>query len=152
MTEKKPPRIVTLLTDFGPGSLYVGQMHAVLVRRAPDAHVLDLAHDVPPGEIRAAAYVLERSYPLCPPGSVHVVVVDPGVGTERAILASGARLVGWVGSEVDPATKQLAANIDTLRDRLASPCLGIVRHPSSRTPDIAAVPLDVKPLIPSNDR
>ena len=92
-------RVVTLLTDCGPASLYVGQLHAVLLTRAPDVRVLDLAHDVPAGAIRAASYVLRRSYPLCPPGSVHVVVVDPGVGTRRAILAAAAHGHLFVGPD-----------------------------------------------------
>jgi hypothetical protein len=83
----KPAGVVTLLTDFGPGSVYVGQMHAVLLRTAPAVRVVDLAHDCPFAGIESAAYVLQRSYPHFPPGTVHVVVVDPGVGSGRAILA-----------------------------------------------------------------
>jgi S-adenosylmethionine hydrolase len=82
--------IVSLLTDFGPGSVYVGQMHATIARLAPTVRVIDLAHDVPFASTEAAAYVLRRSYPHFPPGTVHVVVVDPGVGTERAIVAARA--------------------------------------------------------------
>jgi S-adenosylmethionine hydrolase len=82
--------LVSLLTDFGPGSAYVGQMHATIARLAPGVRVIDLAHDVPFASTEAASYVLRRSYAHFPPGTVHVVVVDPGVGTERAILAAGA--------------------------------------------------------------
>lgn len=79
---------ISLLTDFGPGSVYVGQMHAVIRRLAPEAHVVDLAHDCPAGHVEAAAYVLRRSVPHFPLGTIHVVVVDPGVGTSRAVLAA----------------------------------------------------------------
>ncbi len=79
---------ISLLTDFGSGSVYVGQMHAVLLRLAPDVPVVDLAHDCPAGHVEAAAYILRRSVPHFPPGTVHVVVVDPGVGTSRAVLAA----------------------------------------------------------------
>jgi S-adenosylmethionine hydrolase len=82
--------VVSLLTDFGPGSPYVGQMHATVLRLAPAARVVDLAHDVPFGNTEAAAYVLRRSVPHFPPGTVHVVVVAPGVGSRRAILAAQA--------------------------------------------------------------
>ena len=82
--------VVTLLTDFGPGSVYVGQMHGTLLRRAPDVRVVDLAHDCPAGGVAAAAYILRRSVRHFPAGSVHVAVVDPGVGSERAILAARA--------------------------------------------------------------
>lgn len=82
--------VVSLLTDFGPGSVYVGQMHAVLRRRAPDARVVDLAHDCPPGVVAAAGYVLQRSWRHFPDDTVHVAVVDPGVGSGRALLAARA--------------------------------------------------------------
>lgn len=82
--------VVSLLTDFGPGSVYVGQMHAVIANRAPAARVLDLAHDCPPGAVAAAAYILQRSWPHTPAGTVHVAVVDPGVGSGRAVLAAHA--------------------------------------------------------------
>ncbi len=82
-----PSGIVSLLTDFGSGSVYVGQMHAVLRRRAPGVRVVDLAHDCAPGVIAAAGYMLGRSWRHFPEGTVHVAVVDPGVGSGRAILA-----------------------------------------------------------------
>ncbi len=91
--------LITLLTDFGPGSVYVGQMHAVLRRLAPASDVLDMAHDCPAGGIEAAAYILRRSYAGCPEGTVHVVVVDPGVGTARDIVAASARGHVFVGPD-----------------------------------------------------
>lgn len=84
------PGTVSLLTDFGPGSVYVGQMHAVLQRRAPGVRITDLAHDCPPGVVASAGYVLHRSWRHFPAGTVHVAVVDPGVGSGRAILAARA--------------------------------------------------------------
>ncbi len=82
--------LVTLLTDFGPGSVYVGQMHGVIHRLSPGARIVDLAHDCPPGVVAAASYILMRSYVHYPKGTVHVAVVDPGVGSSRAILAARA--------------------------------------------------------------
>jgi S-adenosylmethionine hydrolase len=89
---KGPTRsgVVSLLTDFGPGSVYVGQMHATILRIAPALRVVDLAHDCPFGNTESAAYILRRSYLHFPSGTVHVVVVDPGVGSQRAVLAASA--------------------------------------------------------------
>ena len=80
-------RPVVLLTDFGPGSAYVGQMELAIARIAPTARVVHLAHDVPPQNVRAAALVAVTSRPLLPDDAVLCVVVDPGVGTDRAIVA-----------------------------------------------------------------
>jgi S-adenosyl-L-methionine hydrolase (adenosine-forming) len=93
MRRKKRPAssgVVSLLTDFGPGSVYVGQMHATILRLAPSSRVVDLAHDCPFGNTEAAGYILRRSYPHFPEGTVHVVVVDPGVGSNRAVLVASA--------------------------------------------------------------
>jgi S-adenosylmethionine hydrolase len=65
-------------------------MHAVLARLAPEARVVDLAHDCPAGNVEAAAHLLRGSWSLFPDGTIHVTVVDPGVGTSRAVLAARA--------------------------------------------------------------
>jgi S-adenosylmethionine hydrolase len=80
-------RPIALLTDFGSGSVYVGQVHATLARLVPEARVLDLAHDCPAGHVEAGAYLLESSLPYLPDDAVVVAVVDPGVGSARSILA-----------------------------------------------------------------
>jgi S-adenosyl-L-methionine hydrolase (adenosine-forming) len=79
--------IITLLTDFGVSDSYVGEVKGVLLTRAPNATLVDISHEVHPGDIRAASYILGRTWKLFPPGTVHFVVVDPGVGTERGALA-----------------------------------------------------------------
>ncbi len=78
---------LTLTTDFGTVDGYVGAMKGVIAAIAPDVRVLDLTHDIPPQNVRTAAFALYRSIPYYPPRSVHCVVVDPGVGTERRALA-----------------------------------------------------------------
>ena len=90
---KGPARsgVVSLLTDFGPGSVYVGQMHATIARIAPALRVVDLAHDCPFGNTESAAYILRRSYLHFPPGTVHVGVVGPGVSTALALELVGGR-------------------------------------------------------------
>jgi len=81
--------IITLTTDFGTRDGYVGAMKGVIARRAPDVTIVDLAHDVPPGDIAHGAWVLGSSATEFPYGTVHVCVVDPGVGgARRAVIAS----------------------------------------------------------------
>jgi len=78
--------IITLTTDFGLRDGYVGAMKGVIARTAPAATIVDIAHDVPRGDIAHAAWVLYTSTVEFPPGSVHLAVVDPGVGSERAAV------------------------------------------------------------------
>lgn len=78
---------ITLLTDFGDCDGHVGAMKGVIACRAPEARVVDIAHHVPPGDIHRAAHVLSVTAPFFPAGTCHVVVVDPGVGTNRRALA-----------------------------------------------------------------
>ncbi len=82
---------VTLLTDFGTSDSYVAEMKAVVLRGAPASTLVDITHAVPPGDVRAGAYLLGRAWHRFPPGTVHLAVVDPGVGTTRAALAMGSR-------------------------------------------------------------
>ena len=82
--------VITLLTDFGTADSYVGEVKGVLASEAPGAVVVDVTHDVTPADIRGAQYVLNRTWRRFPPGSVHLVVVDPGVGTTRRALGAAA--------------------------------------------------------------
>ena len=88
----RPSGIVTLLTDYGLDDPYVGIVKGCLWRDAPRLKaIVDLCHAVPPGDVATAAFLLERSWSSFPAGSVHVGVVDPGVGTARALLLVEAR-------------------------------------------------------------
>lgn len=78
--------VVTLLTDFGLRDPYVGIMKAVIVARAPQARLIDLTHEIEPQNIRQGAFALASAVGYCPNGTVHLAVVDPGVGTERAAV------------------------------------------------------------------
>ena len=80
--------IITLLTDFGIADSYVAEMKGVLLSRAPQATLVDVSHQVPVGDIRAGQYVLSRTWHQFPRGTVHLAVVDPGVGTERRALVA----------------------------------------------------------------
>lgn len=91
------PTIVTLLTDFGSADSYVAEIKGVILSAVPDATLVDISHAISPGDVGAAAYVLHRAWRKFPPGSIHLGVVDPGVGTTRAALvleAHGHRFVG----------------------------------------------------------
>ncbi|MCG8424167.1 MAG: SAM-dependent chlorinase/fluorinase [Proteobacteria bacterium] len=84
--------IVTLTSDFGTSDGYVGAMKGVILTRAASAVIVDIAHDVSPCAIAAGAYCLAQAAPYFPPGTIHVAVVDPGVGTERrAVIADDGR-------------------------------------------------------------
>lgn len=78
--------MIALLTDFGRKDPYVGVMKGVIYRINPGARIVDLCHEVPPQDIREAAFILNSSYKYFPQGTIHVIVVDPGVGSERKIV------------------------------------------------------------------
>src|SRR2546426_2751098 len=82
--------LITLLTDFGTSDSYVAEVKAVLLSRALGAALVDVTHQIPPGDVRAGQYVLARVWHRFPEGTVHLVVVDPGVGTSRRALAAEA--------------------------------------------------------------
>ncbi len=78
---------VVLLTDFGRSDTYAGVLHAVIEREAPGTPRVDLVHDIPPGDVWAACFHLRTAWPHLPPDAVVLVVVDPGVGTDRRAVA-----------------------------------------------------------------
>src|SRR4051812_4699434 len=78
--------IITLTTDFGTASPYVAAMKGVILSRCPTAELVDLSHTIPAQDVVHAAHFLRDALPWFPPYSIHVVVVDPGVGTSRAVL------------------------------------------------------------------
>jgi S-adenosylmethionine hydrolase len=79
---------ITLMTDFGIKDGNVGVMKGVILGIAPNAQIVDLSHTISPQNVGEAALVLARSAPYFPPGTIHVVVVDPGVGTARRHIAA----------------------------------------------------------------
>jgi hypothetical protein len=81
-----PRPIITLITDFGLQDHYAGTMKGVILSRCPEARLVDITHDVPPFSLYAGAYAIDQAAPFFPPGTIHVVVVDPGVGTDRKPL------------------------------------------------------------------
>jgi len=88
--------IITLLTDFGEGS-YVASVKGVLLAHAPEASLVDITHGVPAGAIGSAGYLIRETAAYFPKGTVHLCVVDPGVGTDRLpliVCADGSCFVG----------------------------------------------------------
>lgn len=81
-----PEKIITLTTDFGYEDGYVGVVKGVILRICPEARTVDLSHEIQPWNISAASWIVSNSYPYFPKGSVHVGVVDPGVGSKRRFL------------------------------------------------------------------
>ena len=93
------PRLITLLTDFGTADGYVGEMKGVLASLAPQTPVVDIAHDVAPHDVEAARLALARYWRRFPEGTVHLVVVDPGVGSARGALAASSEGRFFVGPD-----------------------------------------------------
>jgi S-adenosylmethionine hydrolase len=78
--------ILTLTTDFGLRDWYVAAVKGVVLGRAPETVIVDLSHEVPPGDVLTAAFLLAAAAPAFPSGTVHLAVVDPGVGSARRLL------------------------------------------------------------------
>ncbi len=91
--------VITLLTDFGTADGYVAQVKGILLSQAPGIQLVDLAHDIAPGDVAAAAWAVARAWRRFPAGTVHLTVVDPGVGTSRRALAVSAGGQYFVGPD-----------------------------------------------------
>ncbi|HEY6867722.1 MAG TPA: SAM-dependent chlorinase/fluorinase [Candidatus Eisenbacteria bacterium] len=122
--------IITFTSDFGHQDWFVGVVHGVLHGICPGARVVDLTHAIPPGDVARAAFVLEAAAPDFPAGTVHLAVVDPGVGTTRRALAVRARDQLFVGPDngiLEWALTERGAEAYSLTDELW------FRRPVSRT-------------------
>lgn len=91
--------IVTLLTDFGTADFYVGAMKGALLSVNPDARIVDITHEAPAQDVRAGAFTLLAAYEAFPPGTIHVAVVDPGVGSTRRPILVATRKHFFVGPD-----------------------------------------------------
>jgi S-adenosyl-L-methionine hydrolase (adenosine-forming) len=91
--------IITLLTDFGTTDHYVAEIKGVLLTHSAGVTLVDITHSVSPGDVRSGAYILGRTWHRFPPGTIHMVVIDPGVGTSRAPLALSAASHAFVGPD-----------------------------------------------------
>jgi S-adenosylmethionine hydrolase len=121
--------IVTFTTDFGYSDGYVGAMKGVILSLAPTVTLVDIAHGVPPQDVTAGAVALAQAASLFPPGTIHVAIVDPGVGSQRAALvveAAGSLFVG-----PDNGVLSLAARSPRKAYRIEAPAFR--REPVSPT-------------------
>jgi S-adenosylmethionine hydrolase len=91
--------LVSFVSDFGHEDWFVGVVHGVVLEICPRARIVDLTHEIPPGLVERAAFVLEAACPDLPAGTVNLAVVDPGVGTARRALAVRARGQLFVGPD-----------------------------------------------------
>jgi hypothetical protein len=124
------PALITFVSDFGLDDWFAGVVHGVLLERCPEARIVDLTHAIPPGDIARAAFVLEAAAPDFPPGTVHLVVVDPGVGTERRAIAVRARGQWFVGPDNGALEWALSDQSAEVRELKAEK---LFRMPMSRT-------------------
>ncbi len=91
--------VITLLTDFGHRDAFVGTMKGVILGISPEARIVDLSHEITPQRIEEGAFVLRTAYPYFPEGTVHVAVVDPGVGGMRRALIVETPSYRFVGPD-----------------------------------------------------
>jgi S-adenosyl-L-methionine hydrolase (adenosine-forming) len=91
--------IITLLSDFGLQDTYVASLKGVILGICPAANLVDVTHLVPPQDVRAGAFLLANIYRDFPPGTVHLAIVDPGVGTDRRGLILKAAPYWFVGPD-----------------------------------------------------
>lgn len=122
--------LIALTSDFGPGP-FVGIMKGVILGLCPQARLVDLCHDIPPQDVRAGALALEQALEIFPPGTVHLAVVDPGVGTSRRGLALRGLGRYWVGPDNGLFTPVLEADPQAQAWELAE--ASYFRQPVSRT-------------------
>lgn len=111
------PSLITLLTDFGTADGYVAELKGTLLTLAPGATIVDLTHEIPPHDVESGRLALARYWRRFPPRTVHVAVVDPGVGGARAALAveSDERLlVGPDNGLLSPALLARSARVVAL--------------------------------------
>jgi S-adenosylmethionine hydrolase len=118
--------VITLLTDFGLEDAYVGIVKGAILSVNPAATIVDITHSIPPGDVMQAAYYLETSCGYFPHDAVHVVVVDPGVGSGRGIVAlktNGQRFLapdnGVLSALLSKGTGEQAVMVENTRYFLA---------------------------------
>jgi S-adenosylmethionine hydrolase len=123
--------IITLTTDFGLTDGYVGTMQGVILSIAPGATLVDLSHQVPAQDIRAGAFVLYQAAPFFPPETIHVAVVDPGVGSQRRAIAVRTSHGTFVAPDNGVLSYVLASAGDHTAVSLANPAYQLPRVSST---------------------
>lgn len=132
MTRHAAP-LITLTTDFGVRDTYVGVMKGVILGITPEARIVDLTHEVSPQNLLEAGARLEAVLPYFPPGTIHVVVVDPGVGTDRAVIIARTEANLIVAPDNGVLTLPLATQPAIESVKLTEAAGPYLRHPVSCT-------------------
>ncbi|MEM1202937.1 MAG: SAM-dependent chlorinase/fluorinase [Acidobacteriota bacterium] len=133
--------ILTLLTDFGLRDYYVAAVKGVVLSAAPDTVLVDISHDVPPGDVEAASFLLSAAAVTFPAETVHLAVVDPGVGSDRRILAvetDSGRFVGPDNGLLTPFLDRARRVVAVDRPDLYRPGPGATFHGRDRFAPVAA--------------
>lgn len=121
----RPSGVVTLLTDFGARDPYVGIVKGVLLREHAALTLVDLCHEVPPQAVEVAAFWIARSVPYFAPGTVHLCVVDPGVGSARAAIAAEVAGHTFVAPDNGLLSEVIAQSDDARVRRIDALSLGL---------------------------
>ena len=124
-------QIITLTTDFGTRDWFVGTMKGVILSIAPRATVVDITHEISPGDIRSGAFALAAGFRFFPKGTVHVAVVDPGVGSTRKAIVVRTANYHFVGPDNGVLSFALAKEKIKSVHRLEN--ADYFLHPVSRT-------------------
>ena len=136
--------ILTLLTDFGTTDYYVAAVKGTVLRLAPGTTLVDVSHEVPPGDVETASFLLAAAAPSFPEGTVHLAVVDPGVGSERRILAVRTETAWFVAPDNGLLTPVLDGAVTAVtvrsveRSGLYLPSPGQTFHGRDRFAPVAA--------------
>ncbi len=123
--------IISLATDFGLSDPYAGVMKGVILSIAPHARIVDLSHGIGAQDVSSAAFLIDSAFGFFPEKTVHVIVVDPGVGSERAVIAAEAADHFFLAPDNGVLTKILARGSTEALVRVENP--EFFRHPVSRT-------------------
>lgn len=115
-------RIITLTTDFGLSDNFVGVMKGVILNINPDATIIDITHDVAPQNVEHGAFLFANAYRYFPANSIHVVVVDPGVGSARRPLAAQVGETFFVA----PDNGVLSPTISNLKSQIPNSEFGVI--------------------------
>lgn len=126
-----PARIITLTTDFGTRDWFVGTMKGVILGITPQARIVDITHEIPAGDIRAGAFALAQAAGHFPKGTIHVAVIDPGVGGKRRAIAILTKSAVFIGP--DNGVLSLAAAGQAIKSVRAIENAKLFRRPVSRT-------------------
>lgn len=126
-----PVSVITLTTDFGTQDWFVGTMKGVILAIQPRARPVDITHEIAPGDIRAGAFALMAAAPYFPKGTIHVAVVDPGVGSQRRAIAVKTKRAIFIGPDNGVLTWALRNETIVTARQIANE--KFFRHPVSRT-------------------